>query len=127
MTKPTFLSNVAIEISAVGSRVSCDPPPTDTDEDWLVLVRKDDIRAAIDLLNANGYYLDNPNTHYAPDSGDFNSWRDKDNINLIVTYDEKWHKLFLIATEAAKELNLMKKEQRVALFQAILYGNYNHG
>ena len=45
-------------------------------------------------------------------------------VNLIVvdTYTEfrKWR----VATAAAKQMNLVKKQDRIDLFQGVLYGNW---
>ena len=121
--KPDFLNEIAISIEPVGSRVTCDPAPTDTDEDWLVLVREKDVHRATDLLgDKNGFHLDNPSEHYRPEQSTFNSWRGPNNTNLIVTFDPSWHYRFQTATKLAKRFNLMLKEERVALFQAVLYG-----
>jgi hypothetical protein len=118
--KPEFLSDIAFSITPVGSRVTCDPPPTDTDEDWLV--HSYNVQKAIDLLSQNGFTLDNPNLHYAPDTGAFNSWR-KGNVNVILTKDYDFNRRFLAASAMAKRFNLLEKPDRVALFQAVLYGN----
>lgn len=118
--KPQFLSDIAISITPVGSRITCDPPPTDTDEDWLV--HSYHVQQAIDLLSQNGFELDNPNHHYAPDTGVFNSWR-KGKVNIILTKDYEFNRRFISATAIAKKFNLLKKEDRVTLFQGVLYGN----
>lgn len=120
--KPQFLSDIAISITPVGSRVTCDPPPTDTDEDWLVIIKYPKLNDSLFLLEKEGYKLDNPKEHYRPEEGRFNSWR-KGNTNLIVTRDLEFHRRFLAATHVAKTLNVMKKQDRVTLFQAVLYGN----
>lgn len=119
---PTFLSQIAISITPVGSRVTCDPPPTDTDEDWLILIKQSTMEKCLSLLSKEGFALDNPNEHYRPEEGKFNSWR-KGDTNLIVTRDWEFHRRFLAATHVAKVLNVMKKQDRVTLFQAVLYGN----
>lgn len=120
--KPEFLEKIAVETTPVGSRVTCDPPPTDTDEDWLILVRERDVSTATYMLESNGFQLDNPNERYRPEQSTFNSWRGPNNTNLIVTFDANWHHRFLTATKLAKRFNLMTKNERVSLFQAVLYG-----
>lgn len=123
--KPEFLSDIAISITPVGSRITCDPPPTDTDEDWLVIIKHPKLNDALSLLDKEGFKLDNPNEHYRPEEGRFNSWR-KGETNLIVTRDWEFHRRFLAATHVAKNLNVMSKQDRVTLFQACLYGNGGH-
>ena len=119
--KPEFLADIAITITPVGSRVTCDPPPVDTDEDWLVLLKHHKFLDGLQFLESEGFKLDNPNEHYRPEEGRFNSWR-KGDTNLIVTRDWEFHRRFLAATHVAKTLNVMKKQDRVTLFQAVLYG-----
>eukprot|EP00873_Tetraselmis_striata_P030354 jgi/Tetstr1/450618/TSEL_037654.t1 len=94
----------------------------DTDEDWLVYAPGPMMQAAIAFLSNEGWKLDNPNEHYRPEEGVFNSWR-KGEVNLIVTGDHSFRRRYLAATEVAKKLNLMEKRDRVLLFQAVLYGN----
>lgn len=120
--KPEFLSDVALRIVAVGSRATCDPAPVGTDEDWLVAVKEGELQRAINLLGTAGFQLDNPNEHYRPEEGVFNSWRYED-VNVILTSDLCFYRRFLAASSVAKRLNLLEKADRVALFQAVLYGN----
>lgn len=118
---PKQLIDNCISYEPVGSRVTCNPPPTDTDQDYLVLVT--DEQQHYWLCNATdlGFWLDNESEHYEPSEASFNSWRNEDNINLIITRNCEWHERFLLATKIAKRFNLMKKEHRKRLFQAILY------
>jgi hypothetical protein len=44
-------------------------------------------------------------------------------LNLIVTDDEGFADRFMLATRLCTRLNLKMKDERVALFQAVLYGN----
>lgn len=99
-----------------GSRYICNPPPTDTDNDTVILV--------------NGYYdwenilLDDGwedcGKEYAfPNSEcQFKAFR-KGEENYIVTEEPDFYLSYVKATEGAKALNLLKKEDRVALFDAI--------
>ena len=111
------LPGVLIGLKAVGSRVTCVPAPTDTDEDWLVLVLKDPENE----LTAAGFVMEgNPEFYTGNDNGGFRSWR-KGEINLIVTQDTHFYSLFETATELARRYNLLEKSDRIALFQAVLY------
>lgn len=113
----------------VGSRVTCNPPPVDTDQDVLVYVdaeranqfvfEMENIGFVVEL--GEGYAADALNSE---ESDRFQSYRLGD-VNLIVTVDEKFYKRFAFATATAKRGNLMLKEERIALFQAVLYGNVN--
>jgi hypothetical protein len=44
-------------------------------------------------------------------------------VNIIATSDAAWHEKFKLASDTAKVLNLLDKQDRITLFQAILYGN----
>lgn len=115
----------AKSITAVGSRVTCNPAPTDTDRDWLVLV---DVASANGLwcwLSENGWEIggslpdDENNT---PSDQRFVSFT-KGVENVIVTMSELFHRRFIAATDVAKLLNLLDKAHRIALFQAVIYAN----
>ena len=44
-------------------------------------------------------------------------------VNLIVTRNDTFFNRFMAASSVAKRLNLLDKADRVAVFQAVLYGN----
>ena len=109
-----------LEFEYVGSRVTCNPPPTDTDEDILILTDK--LYRLVEDCKAQGYrggevYF----TAEAKSASDFISLR-KGNINLIVTEDRKWFNRFMAASHVCKTLNIMEKHRRILVFQAVLYG-----
>lgn len=122
--KPTFLEPIALCMNMVGSRYTVDPPPTDTDEDWLVLIPEKNFKdgRAVQLLDENRFGLDNPSAHYRADEGLFNSWRGPENTNILITANRDFHNRFLAATSLAKKYNLKTRPERVELFQAVLYG-----
>ena len=66
--------------------------------------------------------LDKPNEHYRIEDNDFNSWRGPGNRNFIVTFSKPFFRKFIKATKEAKLLELETKEERVKLFQEVLYG-----
>lgn len=117
----------AINYRLVGSRVTCQPPPLTTDQDVLMLVAPGNLAEAVQHLKRNGYTLEgslpadtsNPIGHLEL----FASLR-KGDMNFIVTEDQTFYKRFSTATELARHMNLMAKEERVRLFQAVLYGNW---
>ena len=114
-----FIDQV-IEMEYVGSRVTCNPAPTDTDEDILLLV--DDLEEVIVRCTNQGYvggetYFDSGAITKLPD---FCSLR-KGDMNLIVTSNKLFYDKFLLATSVCKKLNLLKKNDRITVFQAILY------
>lgn len=113
------LGDFLIYAKAVGSRVTCNPPPVDTDKDWLALVTDG---AYPEALIAAGFVQDGmPGFYTGNDNGGFRSWR-LGEINLITTEDEEFFNRFVTATELAKRFNLLNKKDRIALFQAVLYG-----
>ncbi len=107
----------------VGSRVTCNPAPTDTDQDILVLV--EDIAEWRERMIEGGFEVAGsiPAAEKNVLGADqFESYT-KDDINLIVTSDAMFFSKFMAATHVAKRLNLLNKNDRKALFQAVLYGN----
>lgn len=111
----------------VGSRITCNPPPEDTDQDVLVFVDSENADYFVSRMKNAGFNVE-LGEGYAEDalnSGEedrFQSYRLGD-VNLIVTVDERFYNRFSAATAMAKRANLMQKEERIALFQAVLYGN----
>lgn len=115
----------------IGSRVTCDPAPQDTDIDWLLLIRdpsRDDASAAdllaknaYDVLKAAGFGQDGePEFYTGSNRGCFRSWRLGD-LNVITTPDGEFYRRFITATHLAKRFNLLDKADRIALFQVVLY------
>ena len=118
-----------IFVTPVGSRVTCNPPPVDTDLDLLVLVDEDSLTDAFAMLRLLDFNHDgseiSDKLDFVPDSA-FASYS-RGEVNVIITSDEDVHRRFLAASSVAKRLNLLRKEDRVALFQAVLYGNACEG
>ena len=104
--------------SPVGSRVTCNPQPKDTDIDILCYTPNDD---GISLLDYGFIQDGNPQFYTGNDNGSFRSFRNGD-LNVITTPSLEFYELFITATELAKRFNLLKKSDRIALFQAVLYG-----
>lgn len=109
-----FLDKVE-RIEYVGSRVTCKPAPTDTDEDILLFTKdiKTLIADCIEVGFTNGGFYEGTN---------FCSMR-KGEINLIITDKEEFFDKFMLATYVCKSLNVLSKTDRIIMFQAILYGN----
>lgn len=124
MTEDYILKTYASRYAPVGSRVTCDPAPKNTDRDILVLLRSyiDFHSFSAALLfdwTASGSDVFDPKD---PDNWDFTSYR-RGEVNLIVTKKAEFYDRFLAATSVAKRLNLLRKSDRIDLFQAVLYGN----
>ena len=106
-------------IYQTGSSVICNPPVEDTDIDFIICTFQ--YKELNIFLNENGFTQScQDNEEYDMESEGFSCYR-KDNINLIVTESKDWFNKWVLATKLAKRLNLLKKEDRIVLFKAILY------
>lgn len=124
MIKEPEWARHVLDWSPTGSRVICDPPPTDTDEDWVCFQPQYD--AAIAALEEDGFKSEgSPKFYTGNNRGSFRSLR-KGNVNLILTDQREFFDLFVSATELAKRFNLREKADRIALFQVVLYGVEAH-
>lgn len=102
--------------SMTGSRYICDPPPMDTDEDYIVLAH--DFSLSILYYEIHGFKKFQEKDYPDPN---FISLR-LGEYNLIVTKSEAYYNRFCAATELAKKRNLLNKEDRINLFDMVLYG-----
>lgn len=119
------LKKLFIKFSPVGSRVTCNPPPMDTDEDFLCLVEEGSFIKLYTMLDDDGYELGGSvpfNDKTLSDDDCFSSFK-KGDINIIATASPVFFDLFMQATNEATRLNLLVKNDRISLFQKILYGN----
>jgi hypothetical protein len=114
---------IARRFEPVGSRVTCTPPPTDTDEDFLVLIDEEKFGELYLNLMADGYELGGsvPLNEVDVDPDERFSSFTLGTTNLIVTSSEIFFDRFMLATAEATAKNLMVKADRIALFQSILY------
>ena len=112
-------------MALTGSRVICDPWPTDTDLDVLLCVEE------TELANIEQFYLHDgwtPPASYAEysrqDASDtlltFRKMVEDVNVNLIIVGSVRTFSHWITATGLAQRLNLLNKQDRVALFAAIL-------
>lgn len=102
-----------------GSRVICDPVPEGSDDDYMLFGNRAYIH---DNLLKIGFKMT------SEDYGDgswFNAYR-MDEYNVLVTDSLVFFERFEAATALAKARNILDKEQRVAMFQRILYGDGGH-
>lgn len=124
MTTTPNIGTLHTQITAVGSRITCSPAPTNTDQDWLVLIDQHAYDKFAKDLMADGWIVGGsliPNdANYLHESQRFNSFT-KGVDNVIATASADFHKRFLAASSIAKRLNLLEKPDRIALFQAVLY------
>lgn len=94
-----------------GSRETCNPAPTDTDADWLGFL-------SIGSLSDVAYRLEDEGWE---GGGSIDADVDratfrKDDDNLILTTSRPFYDSFVACTAIAKRMNLLRKEDRVALF-----------
>lgn len=121
-----FLVGIGVEITPCGSRMTCDPPPTNTDADYLVVVPPGgNIMQRVWTYLATEGFTREGSIRYAVNQATgegFHSFR-RGEVNLLVTQCLEFADRHKAATAECKRLNLMHKPDRVALFQWRLYGN----
>lgn len=96
-----------------GSRAICNPAPKDTDNDTVILVNG--FYDWAQLLIEDGW----EDCGKYDKGGDFRAFR-KGEENYICTENEKFFLNYVKATDAARALNLLKKEDRISVFQAVM-------
>ena len=102
----------------VGSRRTCNPPPTDTDDDYLVLCR--DAKETVKSLKELGFEPpENIEEYIALHVCNFTSLRFGE-LNFIVTDDVIWFDKFLTASYFAKKYNVTNKADRIELFDSVM-------
>lgn len=123
-----LLTGKCLKYELVGSRVTCDPAPTNTDQDVLVLTTAElwaehlGTGLAISGFEKGGSDCGNQSEYLAQVPMSFQSFT-LGELNLIITFDPEFYRRFMAATGVAKHFNLLSKDDRVMLFQAVLYGN----
>lgn len=120
-----FLTKHISEFYFVGSRITCLPAPKDTDIDIICLLPNSHLGPLKEDIELLGFEIGGSrpiNELSGLYESEFISLKLGD-YNLIITGDRSFFEKFLLATRISTKLNLMKKEDRIALFQAILYGN----
>ena len=120
------LFDSAVEITHVGSRVTCNPAPTDTDDDWLILIDNHNRMPEIDeKLKEAGFEIGGSAFRSAGcrNEHDFFWSYTKGELNLIIVGTVDFYIKFMDATKLCAKFNLLNKKDRIALFQYVLYGN----
>ena len=114
----TDLGNLGLPFFRTGSREICNPPPMNTDVDFVVLDLADNGH-----FKENGFALGTVEDHEKYGAVDFMAYR-RGEVNLVVVDTWSSFKAWKAATAAAKQMNLLEKKKRIALFQGVLYGNW---
>jgi hypothetical protein len=110
------LKPLVMDMFPTGSRVICDPPVLDTDEDWVLMVPHR--KAFRPFLRELGF-TQTSRTYYRVTSS-ITTYRHPDNsLNLIVTDEQDMFDRWREATEIATQENLTNKEDRIKLFELI--------
>jgi len=126
-----FLTLIAVKWARVGSREICDPAPTDTDDDYLVLADSDAATSLV--LTGSGFDLqekvDQRWEFEECDPGDgsvfcFSSWL-RGNVNILLTSDPEFYRKFMVGTALSKRLNLLAKDERRQAMRAVLTGRWD--
>lgn len=105
-----------LEYAHVGSRVTCDPPVMDTDNDVLVLLTPDQFQEMMGAI----YEADGDRC--GDDYGDDHELMPMrlGEMNYLMTVERDYYSEFLRVTAVVKHLNLLCKDDRKAVFKAIL-------
>ena len=112
---PDYIEDLCEKWALVGSRVTCVPPPMDTDQDILVLASIKGYDELEQELRANRWKEDG-------DYGamtEFVSYKKQENgdlLNVILTDDPEWFDTFLAATAECAENNYLLKSERIKCF-----------
>lgn len=103
-----------------GSRYICDPPPTDTDNDTVILIAPEDFDSVNVTLMLNDWELGGSMV-----PGDIWYSYKKGIENYIITTSEEHYRKWITATRIAKKFNMVNKEDRIDLFKAIVDSQYD--
>lgn len=124
MTKDFESISSLIAHFPTGSRVICNPPVMNTDEDYVLLVTH--LTQAKEQLERKGYTMTTDESYKkAPKlmdfMSDFRTFR-KGEENLIVVNHSDAYLKWKLATQLATRFNLQNKQDRIDLFKAIRFG-----
>lgn len=131
----SYVARLQGRMLATGSRVICNPAPTDTDEDWVVQVTSlERLKLFRDFLEEDdwsrdkGEGYDNDSTaDLFNEDGELSSFAsfkkqvDGTTYNILLVGSHAAFRLWTTATGLAKAMNLTTKAERVELFRSILY------
>lgn len=111
-----------IEYAHVGSRVTCNPPVLDTDDDVIVLVSPEQFQALeTEIYEAHG---DRCGESYGDDSALLPMRLGE--MNYLLTEDVDYYHDFLSLSAVVKDLNILDKETRKAIFKAVMDGDTSY-
>lgn len=109
------------EYAYVGSRVTCNPAPTDTDRDILVLCVEGELREVMQqIYDAGGDACGDKDY-----GDDMVAMRLGAEDNYLLTENEDYYEKFIAVTAVARGLNIMDKSSRHAMFKCLLDDDYS--
>jgi hypothetical protein len=107
-----------------GSKVICNPAPTDTDTDYVAVVDGvENLSYAVAILIRHGFKADMDDHYQDLMEYSFISWK-RNSDNIILTKNREFYDKHCVATQVCQKLNLLNKQDRIMVFQAVLYGNW---
>lgn len=118
------LRSMGCVINPCGSRWTNNPFRADSDQEYLVewcSPRRGDVWGYL----ASHWWVCSSDSYDLEVKRGFTSWR-RGNLNIILTQDGEFARRHRAGTGVLKHLNLPSKEDRIMVFQAVLYGNI-HG
>ena len=117
LLKSLQLKQQLINISKVGSSYICNPAPTNTDIDYLILCK--DVNVTIDILV--GAFRFTPDSVLYGDTKFISLKRTYLNklYNIILTDNRDFYDSFIFATDLSKQLNILNKADRVKIHAII--------
>ena len=113
-----LLGKMNLPFFRTGSREICDPAPTDTDADFVLL----DLGKAD--LEKHGFLCLSLHEYGGNSGMQFEVWQ-KGECQIIAVCSWPDFRAWKAATSAAKAQNITDKTKRQALFQGILHGNWD--
>lgn len=116
----TLLIANVMDIKLVGSRVTCSQYSDEAEYDHLVLCESLD--HTVTIFQREGFATNSSLEIKYAGVPDFVSMR-RGMMNLLITEEQQFFDKFMLATHVAKSLDVLDKQHRICLFQAILYGN----
>lgn len=139
-----WLTDHSCSVEICGSQITCDPPPEGSDTDYLVHIKttlhrlewdacemgqdnepnanQDQVSDIVAYLTEAGYALDGGGHYQDLCESEFASLR-RGGVNLILTANPAFARRHRAATYVCQLMNVREKAHRIAIFQAVLYGN----
>jgi hypothetical protein len=115
----------AQRVEPMGSRVVCNPAPTNTDADYILLVKPTDCSTVLRVMDDNGWVsggsLIIPDGETISLKHKFKSFRFGE-VNAVITNSKEYFDKCMLATAVSKHLNLLQKDDRIVVFHAIVFG-----